>query len=184
MTQLSFEKMMWKLNVFSRSFVASNVTFHVTRHFHCALAINFRTLPMDASSCCNPISSLLQSTSWVSVILTHAQPQLPHLFSSTWTLRRPTKASIIGQSALGILQCIGNNTHPECAHAIDTCARHCVSPQQAHRNALKKIGHHLKGVLDDGLIIDPKRDLSLDCCVDADFAGNCNAKEIEDPATV
>ena len=115
---------------------------------------------------------------------THHQSRVRHLFSSTWTLRRPTKASIIGQSALGILQCIGNNTHPECAHAIDTCARHCVSPQQAHRNALKKIGHHLKGVLDDGLIIDPKRDLSLDCCVDADFAGNCNAKEIEDPATV
>ena len=41
-----------------------------------------------------------------------------------------------------------------------------------------------KGVLDDGLIIDPKGDLSLDCCVNADFAGNCNAKEVDDPAAV
>ena len=47
-----------------------------------------------------------------------------------------------------------------------------------------KIGCHPKGVLDDGLVIEPKGDLSLNCCVDADFAGNCNSKEADNPATV
>ena len=85
---------------------------------------------------------------------------------------------------MGILQYIGNNTHPECAYAINACAHHCISHCQAHGNALKKIGCHLKGILDDGLIIDPKGDLSLDCSVNADFAGNYNAKEADNPATM
>ena len=51
-------------------------------------------------------------------------------------------------------------------------------------NALKKIGCYLKGVLDDGLIINPKGDLSLDCYVNVDFAGNYNAKKVDDPSTM
>ena len=34
------------------------------------------------------------------------------------------------------------------------------------------------------LIVDSKGDLSLDCCVDANFAGNCCAKEANNPATM
>ena len=96
----------------------------------------------------------------------------------------PFDQSFNCQSAWGISQCIGNNTHPECAYAINACARYCISPHQAHGNALKKIGRCLKGVLNDDLIIDPKGDLSLDCCVNADFAGNHNAKEVDDPTTM
>ncbi len=88
------------------------------------------------------------------------------------------------RSALGMLQYIGSNTHPECAYAINACARYCINPRQAHGNALKKIGRYLKGTLDQGLIIDPKGPLSLDCWVDADFAGNYTAKENDDPSTV
>ena len=87
-------------------------------------------------------------------------------------------------SALGILQCIGNNNHPKCAYAINTCACYCISPRLAHGNAPKKIGRHLKGVLDDGLIIDPKGNLSLDCYTDADFAGNYYVKKANNPATM
>ena len=42
----------------------------------------------------------------------------------------------------------------------------------------------MKGVLDDGLIIDPRGDLSLDCYVNADFACNYYAKEADNPATM
>ena len=59
-----------------------------------------------------------------------------------------------------------------------------MNPCQAHSDALKKIGRHLKEVLDDGLVIAPKGDFSLDCHVNADFAGNCSAKEADDPATM
>ena len=116
-------------------------------------------------------------------MLTHARPQLHCRCSSTWTLRHSTKASIIGQ-LWESYSTLGNNTHPECAYAFNACACCCVSPHQAHGNTLKKIGCCLKGVLDDGLIIDPKGDLSLDCYVDADFAGNCNAKEVDNPSAM
>ena len=116
-------------------------------------------------------------------LLTRAQPPIASpLFKHIDSL--PFNQSFNCRSALGIPQCIGNNTHPECAHAINACAHCCVSPRQAHGNVLKKIGRCLKGVLDDGLIIDPKGDLSLDSHVNADFAGNCNAKEVDDRATV
>ena len=59
-----------------------------------------------------------------------------------------------------------------------------MSPHQAQADTLKKIECHLKGVLNDGLVIDPKGDLSLDCCINANFAGNCDAKEVDNPATV
>ena len=96
----------------------------------------------------------------------------------------PFNQSFNCQSAMGILQCIGNTTHSECACAMSTCAHHCMSPWQAHGNVLNEIGHHPKGFLDDNLIINPKGDLSLDCCIDADSAGNQNAKKANDPATM
>lgn len=88
------------------------------------------------------------------------------------------------RSALGMMQYVGNNTHPECAYAINACARYSLDPRQAHGNALKRIGRYFKGVIDEGLIIDPKGPLSLDCHVDADFAGNYNTNDADDPSSV
>jgi hypothetical protein len=88
------------------------------------------------------------------------------------------------RSALGMLQYVGNNTHPECAYAINSCARYCINPRQVHGTVLKRIGRYLKGVLDDGLIIDPKGPFSLDCHVDADFAGNYIKCDSDDPSSV
>ena len=88
------------------------------------------------------------------------------------------------RSALGMLQYIGNNTHPECAYAINACARFCVTPRQVHGSALERIGRYLLGCMEDGLIIDPSGPLALDCYVDADFAGNYNKQDSDDPRSV
>ena len=88
------------------------------------------------------------------------------------------------RSALGMMQYLGNNTHPECAYAINSCARYCTDPRKAHGVALKRIGRYLKGVLDDGLIISSSGSLSLDCHCDADFAGNYIKEESQDPSSV
>ena len=84
------------------------------------------------------------------------------------------------RSALGMLQYIGNNTHPECCYAINSCARYCITPRQAHGTALKRIGRYLKGTLSDGLILKSQGDLALNCHVDADFAGNFRGADADD----
>ena len=96
----------------------------------------------------------------------------------------PFDQSFNYRSALGMLQYVGNNTHPECAYAINSCARYCVDPRKPHGEALKRIGRYMKGVMDEGLIIKPDDDLALDCWVDADFAGNYHKNDNHDPACV
>ena len=87
------------------------------------------------------------------------------------------------RSALGMLQYLGTNTHPECAYAINACARYAINPRQPHGNALKKIGRYLIGAKDEGLVIDPSGPMSLDLWVDSDYAGNYIAEENDDPAS-
>jgi hypothetical protein len=88
------------------------------------------------------------------------------------------------RSALGMLMYVGNNTHPECAYAINACARYCINPREPHGTAIKRIGRYLKGCKSEGLIIDPRGPFSLDCHVDADFAGNYHKNENHDPNSV
>ena len=86
------------------------------------------------------------------------------------------------RSAIGVLQYLGNNTRPDCAYAINSCARFCIEPREPHGNAVKRIARCIKGTLDEGIIIRPDfHNLSIDCHVDADLAGNWNPKDPEDP---
>ena len=86
------------------------------------------------------------------------------------------------RSAIGILQYLGNNTRPECAYAINACARYCVEPKTPHGNAVKRIARYIKGTEEQGIILRPDLDnLAIDCHVDADFAGNWNLNDPDDP---
>jgi hypothetical protein len=51
------------------------------------------------------------------------------------------------------------------------CAQYTHSLKQSHEDALKKIGHYLKGTLDKGLVLTPSHSLKIDCYPDAGFAG-------------
>ena len=86
------------------------------------------------------------------------------------------------RSAIGILQYLGNNTRPDCAYAINSCARFCIDPREPHGNAVKRIARYIKGTLDEGIIFKPDfHNLAIDCHVDADLAGGWNLKDPEDP---
>ena len=61
------------------------------------LGVQLQNWLLGALNCCNLTSSLPQLKSWVLVMLSHAHPQLPHCFSSTWILCHSTKASIVNQ---------------------------------------------------------------------------------------
>ncbi len=53
-----------------------------------------------------------------------------------------------------------------------------------HEDALKRIGHYLKGTLTKGLILRPSDDLKIDCYPDANFAGLWNRDNENDPHCV
>ena len=89
------------------------------------------------------------------------------------------------RSAIGIAQYIGNNTRPDCAYAINSCARFCIDPREPHGTAVKRFVRYIKGTADEGIIIRPNLDnLAIDCHVDADFAGNWDKSDPEDPSCV
>ena len=78
-----------------------------------------------------------------------------------------------------------NNTCPECAYAVNVCAQYSINPKQPHAEAVRRICRYLKGTVNEGLYVQPHRDiLSLDCHVDADYAGNWTLTEANDPKAV
>ena len=87
------------------------------------------------------------------------------------------------RSAIGMLLYLGNNTRPECAFAINACAQHAINPKKPHAEAVRRICRYLKGTMDKGIILDPggTNGITLDCHVDADFAGNWNLTDSADP---
>jgi hypothetical protein len=89
-------------------------------------------------------------------------------------------------SAVGMLMYLAGNAHPEIAFAVHQCARFTHCPKQTHTTAIKHIAKYPKGILDNdqGLIFHPTNDLTLDCYVDADFAGLWGYEDDQDPVCV
>ena len=77
-------------------------------------------------------------------------------------------------SAVGMLMYLASNAHPEIAYAVHNCARFTHAPRRSHSQAVKRVAHYLKGIVDnkEGLIFKITGDLTLDCYVDAGFAGH------------
>ena len=97
----------------------------------------------------------------------------------------PHAGSFSYRSALGMLMYLTNNTRPECAYAVNICAQYSVDPRLPHAEAVRRICRYIKGTADQGLLINPSKDQwQLDCFVDADYAGNWNLPEAEDPNAV
>ena len=89
------------------------------------------------------------------------------------------------RSAIGMLQYLGQNTRPDCAYAISACSRFCNDPREPHSKAVKRIARYIVATMGEGIIFKPDFDrVALDCHVDADFAGNWNINDPEDPTGV
>ena len=70
-------------------------------------------------------------------------------------------------------------------YAVNMCAQYSINPRVPHAEAVRRICRYIKGTLTEGLLINPSKDQwSLDCFTDADYAGNWNIPEAEDPDSV
>ena len=156
-------------------------SFNRDGDFTSYLGVNIENLPNGSVKMSQPhlARSLLD--------VTGLRDSAPVATPSTGPLHRHQDSKPFDQhfsyrSTIGILQYLGNNTRPDCAYAINSCARFCIEPREAHANAVKRIARYIKGTLDEGLIFEPdRRNLTLDCHVDADLAGAWNPKDPEDP---
>ena len=72
-----------------------------------------------------------------------------------------------------------SSTRPDIAFAVSQVARYSHEPKQSHANAVKHILRYLSKTRDKGIIVRLSVEFSLDCFVDADFAGLFGS----DPAT-
>jgi hypothetical protein len=79
---------------------------------------------------------------------------------------------------------LSSNTRCDLSFANHQCARFSTDPRAPHGIAIKRIGRYLLGIRDRGTIIKPSRDLSLNCYVDADFAGMFTSSDPNDPKSV
>ena len=82
---------------------------------------------------------------------------------------------------VGMLLYLVANSRPEIAYAVHQCARFTHNPKASHRAAVKRICHYLQGTKTKGLILKPSKQLTVDCFVGADFAGQWNVENPEDP---
>ena len=74
-------------------------------------------------------------------------------------------------SIVGMLLYLSTNTRPDITFAVSQVARFNHSPKKSHASAIKTIVRYLHRTSDKGTIVTPTGDLSIDCYVDADFAG-------------
>ena len=88
------------------------------------------------------------------------------------------------RSIVGMLLYLSTNSRPDIAFAVSQVARFSNNPKQSHATAIKTIVRYLSATHDKGTIIRPTKHLSVDCYVDADFAGLYGHEPDGDPVSV
>jgi Reverse transcriptase (RNA-dependent DNA polymerase) len=96
----------------------------------------------------------------------------------------PPNGTYSYSSVVGMLQYLQNHSRPDITFAVSQCARFVHNPRRSHERALEHIGQYLKGTVDRGLLLQPNNELTIDCYVDADFAGLWPHEDRTDPVCV
>ena len=78
------------------------------------------------------------------------------------------------RSIIGRLNFLEKSTRPDLAYAVHQCARFSANPKVSHGKAIEHIVHYLRKTKDDGIILKPDIEKSIEAYADADFAGNWN----------
>ena len=78
------------------------------------------------------------------------------------------------RSVGGKLNYLDKGTRPDISYAAHQCARHSQDPKKSHEEAILHLAKHLKGTRNNGLILKPNSNRSIDIHVDAEFCGNFN----------
>jgi len=63
------------------------------------------------------------------------------------------------------------HTRPDILFALSQCSTYIHHRTNMHNMALKNIGRYLLTTSEKGIILKPTAQLTIDCYVDADFAG-------------
>ena len=79
---------------------------------------------------------------------------------------------------------LANNSRPDIAFAVHQCARFTHCPKESHAAGVKRIIRYLKGTREEGMYLEPSPLLTVDCYVDADFAGLWKSEDSQDPICV
>jgi hypothetical protein len=79
---------------------------------------------------------------------------------------------------------LSQNSRPDIAYAVHQCARFTHVPRQSHAVAVKRILRYLNSTKDKGMTLRPNYNLTIDCFVDADFAGLWKAEDDQNPLCV
>jgi hypothetical protein len=87
------------------------------------------------------------------------------------------------RSVIGKMNFLEKSTRGDLAYSVHQCARFMATPRKSHGEAVKRIGRYLLGTRDKGFILRPNLDQSLECYVDADYCGNWNPLNTDDPNT-
>ena len=75
------------------------------------------------------------------------------------------------RSVVGMLLYLSTNTRPDIAYAVSQVARFGHNPKKSHATAVKMIVRYLAGTVNKGVIYTKLNTFTLNCFVDADFAG-------------
>lgn len=84
-------------------------------------------------------------------------------------------------SAVGMLMYLANNTRPDIAYSTHQCARFTHAARKSHGLAVKRVIRYFQGTKDKGMFLLPSKNFSVDCYVDADFAGLYVYENDQDP---
>ena len=87
------------------------------------------------------------------------------------------------RSIIGKLNYLEKGSRPDIAYITHQCARFTTCPKEEHAQAIRWLARYLKGTRKKGTILRPDKSKGLEVYVDADFAGNWDPKEFEDPDT-
>jgi hypothetical protein len=88
------------------------------------------------------------------------------------------------RAIIGMLTYLSTSTRPDIAFAVHQCARFSIAPKRSHEIAVRRIVRYLKGTHNKGYILRPTSTPTLDCFVDADFAGLWTPTTSSDPTSV
>lgn len=87
-------------------------------------------------------------------------------------------------SVVGMLLYLQGHSRPDICFAVSQVARFIHGHKRSHEVALERIGEYLNATKDEGLILNPTSEFTMECFVDADFAGLWNVEDQSTPASV
>ncbi len=75
----------------------------------------------------------------------------------------PMSGDFSYSSVIGMLLYLAGHSRPDIAYAVNCCACYMFCPKRSHEAALKQIGWYLKATPDRGLVLNPSKELKIDC---------------------